>query len=112
MIIAGMLGVAAMAVQNALVQISLTGAPSTAVMTSNITRFMMDAGELLLRRDPEATAKARNRAGRTWPAIVGFVLGCGLGAPCQAAAGLWSLAVPASLALLALALGFDAGPRR
>src|SRR5207245_674841 len=32
-ILAGMLGVSAMAVQNALVQISLTGAPSTAVMT-------------------------------------------------------------------------------
>jgi uncharacterized membrane protein YoaK (UPF0700 family) len=111
-IIAGMLGVAAMAVQNALVQISLTGAQSTAVMTSNITRFMMDAGELLLKRDPDATAKARDRAARTWPAIVGFVLGCGLGAPCQAAAGLWSLALPTALALLALALGFDTGPRR
>ena len=107
-----MLGVAAMAVQNALVQISLTGAPSTAVMTSNVTRFMMDAGELLLKRDPDAMAKARNRAARAWPAIVGFVLGCGFGAPCQAAAGLLSLALPTSLALLALALGFDAAPRR
>jgi uncharacterized membrane protein YoaK (UPF0700 family) len=38
-ILAGMLGVSAMAVQNALVQISLKGAPSTAVMTSNVTRF-------------------------------------------------------------------------
>jgi uncharacterized membrane protein YoaK (UPF0700 family) len=35
---AGMLAVAAMAVQNAVVQISLTGAPSTALMTTNITR--------------------------------------------------------------------------
>jgi uncharacterized membrane protein YoaK (UPF0700 family) len=101
-----------MAVQNALVQISLTGAPSTAVMTSNVTRFMMDAGELLLQRDPDAAAKTRNRAARTWPAIVGFALGCGFGASCQAAAGLWSLALPTSLALLALALGFDAGSRR
>src|SRR6202162_3363630 len=40
-ILAGMLGVAAMAVQNALAQISLQGAPTTAVMTSNITRFAM-----------------------------------------------------------------------
>jgi uncharacterized membrane protein YoaK (UPF0700 family) len=37
MIIAGMLGVSAMAVQNALVRISLAGAPSTAVLTTNIT---------------------------------------------------------------------------
>jgi uncharacterized membrane protein YoaK (UPF0700 family) len=41
---AGMLAVAAMAVQNALVQISLTGAPTTAVMTTNITRFTMALG--------------------------------------------------------------------
>jgi uncharacterized membrane protein YoaK (UPF0700 family) len=36
-ILAGMLGVSAMAVQNALVQIALNGAPSTAVMTTTIT---------------------------------------------------------------------------
>jgi len=48
-----MLGVSAMAVQNALVQISLKGAPSTAVMTTNITRVMMDIGEMMLgRRGP------------------------------------------------------------
>src|ERR1700738_4205825 len=34
-VVAGMLGVAAMAVQNALVRISLTGAPSTAPLTTN-----------------------------------------------------------------------------
>src|SRR5207302_3351609 len=50
-ILAGMLGVAAMAVQNALVQISLTGAPSTAVMTTNLTHFMMDIGAVLPGRD-------------------------------------------------------------
>jgi uncharacterized membrane protein YoaK (UPF0700 family) len=41
-ILAGMLGVSAMAVQNALVQISLKGTPTTAVMTTNITRVMVD----------------------------------------------------------------------
>jgi uncharacterized membrane protein YoaK (UPF0700 family) len=111
-IAAGMLGVAAMAVQNALTQISLTGAPSTAVMTSNITRFMMDAGELLLARDVEAVAKARGRAAIVSLAIVGFAVGCALGAAFQAAAGLWSLTLPTSLALLALAPYFDANSRR
>jgi uncharacterized membrane protein YoaK (UPF0700 family) len=71
-ILAGMLGVSAMAVQNALVLISLTGAPSTAVMTSNITRFAMDVGEVLIGRDPGEVAKARSRAKHTWPAIGGF----------------------------------------
>jgi uncharacterized membrane protein YoaK (UPF0700 family) len=49
---AAMLGVSAMAVQNALVQISLNDAPSTAVMTTNWTRFVLDIGEVLLGSDP------------------------------------------------------------
>ena len=103
-ILAGMLGVSAMAVQNTLVQISLKGAPSTAVMTTNITRFMMDIGEVLLGRDLENAAKARNRARRTWPAIVGFAVGCALGAACNAQFHLWSLALPTGFALLAFAM--------
>ena len=102
-ILAGMLGVSAMAVQNALVQISLKGAPSTAVMTTNITRFMMDVGDVMLGRKPADVAK--DRAMRTLPAIVGFAAGCGLGATCEAAIGLWSLALPAGLALVAVAMG-------
>jgi uncharacterized membrane protein YoaK (UPF0700 family) len=109
-ILAGMLGVSAMAVQNALVQISLKGAPSTAVMTSNVTRFAMDVGELLLGGDPADVAKARNRAAHTLPAIVGFTVGCGLGAACEAALGTWSLALPAGLALLAFARGLRPSP--
>jgi uncharacterized membrane protein YoaK (UPF0700 family) len=109
-IIAGMLGVAAMAVQNALVQISLRGAPATAVMTSNITRFVMDFGTVLLARNPQEITSARNRAKHAWPAIVGFAAGCGLGAICEAMFGLRSLELPVSFALLALALGLSAKP--
>ena len=108
-ILAGMLGVSAMAVQNTLVQISLKGAPSTAVMTTNLTRFMMDVGDVMLERKPaDVVAKARDRAMRTWPAIVGFAIGCGLGATCEAAIGLRALALPAGLALLAVAMGMTA----
>jgi hypothetical protein len=56
-IFAGMLGVSAMAVQNALVQVSLKG--------------------------------ARRRMNHTWPAIIGFAVGCGFGAACEAAFGPW-----------------------
>jgi uncharacterized membrane protein YoaK (UPF0700 family) len=111
-ILAGMLGVAAMAVQNALVQLSLRGAPPTAVMTTNITRFTMDVGEILLRRDPADTAQARRRAAHTWPAILGFTAGAALGAALFAAADLWSLALPASLALLAVGISLRSGPNR
>ena len=77
-------------------------------MTTNITRFMMDVGEVILGREPADIAKARSRAMHTWPAIVGFAVGCGLGAACEAAIGLRSLALPTGLALLALAMGLSA----
>jgi uncharacterized membrane protein YoaK (UPF0700 family) len=105
-IIAGMFGVAAMAVQNALAQISLRNIPSTAVMTTNITHFMMDVGEVLASADGVAITKARGRAMRTLPVIAGFTVGCGLGAACEAAVGLWSLTLPLSLAIIAFAMGF------
>lgn len=103
-IVAGMLGVAAMAVQNALVQISLRGAPATAVMTSNITRFVMDLGTVLFGDNRDEIASARRRAQHAWPAILGFAAGCALGAAAQAAIGLQSLALPVGFALLALVL--------
>lgn len=108
-IFAGMLGVSAMAVQNALVQVSLTGAPSTAVMTTNVTRFTMDVGEMLLGHDSDKAAKSRRRAKHTWPAIVGFTIGCGFGAVCESVAGLWSLALPTALAMVAIAMSFATG---
>ena len=114
-ILAGMLGVSAIAMHNARVQISLEGAPSTAVMTTNITRFMMDVGGVMLGRDPDEVAEARRRTKHTSPAILGFVVGCGLGASCEAAFGLRASPLPAGLGLLALAMGRSAsltGARR
>ncbi len=105
-VVAGMLGIAAMAVQNALVRL-LDGAPATAVMTTDITTFTMDIGAMLFRRDPKGVAYARSRARRTGPAIVGFTVGCSLGALLEAVIGPWSLALPTGFALLALALGFS-----
>jgi uncharacterized membrane protein YoaK (UPF0700 family) len=80
-------------------------------MTSNLTRFVMDVGEVLLGR-ARAAAGARRRAAQTWPAIVGFVAGAASGAACFAAVGLVSLALPAGLALLALALSLGPAPDR
>ncbi len=111
-VIAGMCGVAAMAVQNALVQISLTKTPTTAVMTTNVTHFMLDLGEVLVGRDPAQVVQARARAMHILPVIVGFTIGCVLGAAFEAAAGLWSLALPTALALLAFTMGLADRPRR
>jgi uncharacterized membrane protein YoaK (UPF0700 family) len=104
-ILAGMFGVSAMAVQNALVQISLKDMPSTAVMTTNVTRFVMDIGEVAFGRTQSGVAKARAQAMRTWPAIAGFAIGCALGATCETAIGLKSVALPVGLAVLAVAYG-------
>ena len=102
-ITAGIFGISAMAVQTALVQISLAKAPSTAVMTTNVAYLILALGELLASRDDAVIASARKRAIHIFPMIVGFAMGCALGAAGQSAFGAWSLAIPAGLATLALA---------
>jgi uncharacterized membrane protein YoaK (UPF0700 family) len=110
-VVAGMLGVAAMAVQNALVQISLPQSPSTAVMTTNVTRFMLAFGEVVAGGDSARVALARKRAVQLLPVIVGFAAGCALGAAAQARFGWWALSFPAVMALLAVAMSGTAERR-
>jgi uncharacterized membrane protein YoaK (UPF0700 family) len=102
---AGMLAVSGMAVQNAIVQVSTKGMPSTAVMTTNISRFVADFIAVLTERNRDLAAKAAARTKHTAPAIVGFAVGCGLGAGCEIIIGLWALALPTGLAFLALVIG-------
>ena len=61
-ILAGMLGVSEMAVQNALVQISIKAAPPTAVMSGNITHSAMDIGDAQFGAHPPDVANARDRS--------------------------------------------------
>jgi uncharacterized membrane protein YoaK (UPF0700 family) len=93
-----------MAVQTALVQISLTKTPSTAVMTTNVTQFMLALGVTLAGGDKAVVASARRRMAHLFPVIVGFVLGCALGAAGQAAYSPWSVCIPAGLGLLAVGM--------
>jgi uncharacterized membrane protein YoaK (UPF0700 family) len=102
-ITAGMCGVTAMAVQAALVQIVFKNAPATTVMTTNITRFMLAVGEIVVADSEIAAAEARARVIPILPVIVGFTLGCTLGAAGESAYGLWSVGLPTGLALLASA---------
>ena len=109
-VLVGMLGVAAMATQNALVRFALPGSPSTAVMTTNITQFTVDLAAIVRgASEPEDLARARRRASVTFPCIVGFMAGCAAGAVLETHVGLWALALPAALATLALTM--DAHPR-
>jgi uncharacterized membrane protein YoaK (UPF0700 family) len=105
-ILAGMLGVSAMATQNVLGKLALKGAPSTAVMTTNVTQLTVDLATLVRSRgDAGELAKARSRVRRTFPCIVGFVGGCAAGAALEVRFGLWALALPVALSALAVPLG-------
>jgi uncharacterized membrane protein YoaK (UPF0700 family) len=105
-VLVGMLAVAAMATQNALVTLTFEDAPSTTVMTTNITQLTIDLATLVAGRDdPDDLARARRRARRTFPCVVGFVVGCAAGAVLEVQFGLWALALPAGLAALAVPLG-------
>jgi uncharacterized membrane protein YoaK (UPF0700 family) len=109
----GMLGVAAMATQNALVRLVLTGVPSTAVMTTNITQLAIDLAALAGGRGvPDDLARERRQAGLTSLCVVGFVAGCAAGAVLERHCGLWALALPVILAVLAVPLGELWGERR
>jgi uncharacterized membrane protein YoaK (UPF0700 family) len=102
----GMLAVAAMATQNALVRLALPGSPSTAVMTTNITQLTVDLATLARGvGQPDDLAGVRRRAGLTFPCVVGFVAGCAAGAALEVHVGLRALALPVALAVLAFLLG-------
>lgn len=102
----GMLGVAAMATQNALVKLALPGAPSTAVMTTNTTQLTVGLATLAGGwGKPDDLARARRRASVTFPCVVGFVAGCAAGAVLEVHLGLGALALPVVLAVLAVPLG-------
>jgi uncharacterized membrane protein YoaK (UPF0700 family) len=105
-VLAGMFGVAAMATQNVLVKLALKDAPSTAVMTTNITQLTVDLATLARSRaDPDELAKARRRARMTFACVIGFVVGCAAGAALEVKFGLWALALPVVLSALAVPLG-------
>jgi uncharacterized membrane protein YoaK (UPF0700 family) len=108
-IFAGMLGVAAMAVQNAVGQISL-GAVSTTAMTANVARFALDVGNIFVTRNHCDRSWWRNRLPQAGP-MAGFVIGCGLGAACEAVFDRWALALPVALTAFALATSFVPTPR-
>jgi uncharacterized membrane protein YoaK (UPF0700 family) len=104
--VAGMIAVCALGVQNALVQVSLHGVPTTAVVTTNVARFTTDLGTILLGAGRAEEDAARRGADKIWPSIVGFVVGCGVGALCESRYGLNAVAFPTGLALVAIALAW------
>jgi uncharacterized membrane protein YoaK (UPF0700 family) len=108
-IFAGMLGVSAMAVQNAVGQIAL-GAVSTTAMTVTVARLALNVSETSPPRNGGDHNRWRSRMRRAEP-LAGFIIGCGLGAACEAAFNRWSLVFPVALTAFALAMSFAPNPR-
>ena len=113
-VLVGMLAVAAMATQNALVKLALPGTPATAVMTTNLTQLTIDLVTLTRPRgEPDELAGARHRVSVVLPCVIGFVTGCAAGVALEVRFGLWALALPLALAVVAIPLGkTEIGARR
>lgn len=105
-VLLGMLAVAAMATQNAMVKLALVKAPSTAAMTTNTTQLIIDLATLARAGSgPNDLAEVRQRARVTSLCIVGFGGGCVAGAVLESHFGLGALTLPVILAALAVPLG-------
>jgi uncharacterized membrane protein YoaK (UPF0700 family) len=90
-VIIGMLGVAAMAVQNAASHSVFAALAPTTVMTGNVTHAVMDAVEVVLGSDA-APAKARLR--KMLPPVFGFAVGAIAGGLGSVHVGFWCLIAP------------------
>ncbi|MBD2314128.1 DUF1275 domain-containing protein [Desertifilum sp. FACHB-1129] len=110
----GVTGVLAMAIQNALMKEakeSFKGYIPTTVMTGNTTQLTIDLVQLVLAKfstAPESASQeakeACDRIGRTFPILLGFVLGGAAAAYFVSIAEFWSLALPlVTICILAIA---------
>lgn len=101
-IIVGLIGVAAMGVQNAKGRIVLGDQAPTTIMTGNTTQIVIDLVELL---SPGSTQKdiARTRLRKMVPPLLGFATGAVLGALAFAELSFWCVVPPVGI-LMGLAL--------
>jgi hypothetical protein len=90
----GVLGAAAMGVQNAAGRLVFSDLAPTTVMTGNVTQLVLDVVELLRAGATDAGSRQRVRK-LFWP-IVAFACGALCGAFVYAQASLWALALPLS----------------
>jgi uncharacterized membrane protein YoaK (UPF0700 family) len=90
-LVIGMLGVAAMAVQNTASHSVFAALAPTTVMTGNVTRAVMDAVEVVLSHDANP-AKARLR--KMLAPVFGFAVGAIAGGLGSVHVGFWCLIAP------------------
>jgi uncharacterized membrane protein YoaK (UPF0700 family) len=101
--IAAMIAVTAMGCQFALLRLTLPVAPSTAVMTGNLTNAVLGFVDLISRTDPLIESDGRRLIGALH-LLVGFFVGCVLATVALMYLGDWTWSLPAALAAVAVAL--------
>ena len=101
--ITAMIAVSAMACQFSLLRLAVSGAPSTAVMTGNLTNAVLALLDTLSRAQP-LTDGAGARLTRTLKVLVGFFAGCVAGAAAVSWLGDWAWSLPVVVAAAAVAL--------
>jgi uncharacterized membrane protein YoaK (UPF0700 family) len=102
--IAAMIAVTAMGCQFALLRLALPVAPSTAVMTGNLTNAVLGLVDLSSRTQPLMESDSSRVTGALH-LIIGFLLGCVVATAAVTYLGDWAWSFPAALAAVAVALG-------
>ncbi len=101
--VAAMVAVSTMACQFALMRLALPVAPSTAVMTGNLTNSVLSLLDTLSGSDPLMEG-ANERLKKTLRLVVGFFAGCIAGAAAVSWLRDWAWSLPVILAAAAVAL--------
>jgi uncharacterized membrane protein YoaK (UPF0700 family) len=101
--IAAMIAVIAMGCQFALLRLSLPVAPSTAVMTGNLTNAVLGLVDSSSRTAPLMESDGK-RLADALHLLVGFFVGCVLATPALMYLGDWAWSLPAALAAVAVTL--------
>jgi len=110
-VVAAMAAVAAMAFQNAFIQVSLHASWSTSVMTGNVVTAVVSLVGLLA-SPSGAREESLQKLRVTTPLVLGFTAGCLIGAIGASRLGPWAWSIPAALSVVAVATGARAsGPR-
>jgi uncharacterized membrane protein YoaK (UPF0700 family) len=102
--IAAMMAVSAMACQFALLRLTMPVAPSTAVMTGNLTNAVLSALDANAQTRPLMVGDLVRLRG-SLHLLIGFFVGCVVATAALSLIGEWTWAIPAVLAGVAVSLG-------
>jgi uncharacterized membrane protein YoaK (UPF0700 family) len=97
------IAISAMACQFVLLRLTVPGAPSSAVMTGNITKTVLSLLDTLSRTEP-LMQDAREQGKETLKLVAGFFAGCLAGAAAVLWLGDWAWSLPVLLAGVAVVL--------